>query len=197
MTENEDHDLDDPGFEGPVRPDIGHPDIGDPDIGDPDIGDPDIEDPDIEDADDALLAELRSVVGRVDPVPPGMVAAARAGFGWRTIDAELARLTHDSVVDTDRMALVRGVGAPELLTFEGPGLTVEVETLATAAGGLRLLGQLVPAQAGQVEIRHAGGTTTVDADAMGRFAAEGVRTGPVSLRCRAGASTCDTDWFLA
>ncbi len=146
--------------------------------------------------DDALLAELRAVVGRVDPVPPEMVAAARASFVWRTIDAELAQLTHDSVVDTDRMALVRGVGAPELLTFECPGLTVEVETLA-ADGGLRLLGQLVPPQPGQVEVRHAGGTTTVDADAMGRFAAEGVPTGPVSLRCRAGESAFATDWFLA
>lgn len=146
-------------------------------------------------ADESLLAELREVVNRVDPVPAESVAAARAGFVWRTIDAELAQLTHDSVLDADRMALVRGVGAPDLVTFEAPGLTVEVETVA-AAGGLRLLGQLVPAQAGRVEIRHAGGSTEVEADDMGRFAADGLPPGPVSLRCRAGALTVDTDWFL-
>jgi hypothetical protein len=158
---------------------------------------PDGSDADAGDAqDDVLLAELRELVSRVDPLSPDMVAAARASFAWRTIDAELAQLAHDTVVDADRMALVRGAGVPELRTFEAPGLTVEVETVAVA-GGVRLLGQLVPAQPGQVEIRHPGGTVTVDADEMGRFAAEGLPPGPVSLRCGAGATAVDTDWFLA
>jgi len=152
-------------------------------------------------ADDALLDELRGVVGRADPVPPEMLAAARAGFIWRTIDAELAQLTSDSVLDADRMASVRGVAAPVLLTFEAEGLTVEVEVEAEAALGpdrLRLLGQLVPGQRARVEIRHPGGTTTVDADDLGRFAATGVAPGPVSLRCRTAAGDLDvgTDWFL-
>jgi len=151
----------------------------------------------IDDAeDDNLLEELRSVVGRVDPVSPEMVAAARASFLWHTIDAELAELAHDSVLDADRMALVRGAGVPELLTFEAPGLTVEVEAVTTG-DGLRLLGQLVPAQPGRVDIRHPGGTSTVDADDLGRFAADDLLPGPVSLRCRAGGSEVHTDWFLA
>ncbi len=148
--------------------------------------------------DDDLLRELRAVVGQVDPVPPEMVAAARASFIWRTIDAELAQLTSDSVLDADRMAAVRGVGTPELLTFEASGLTVEVET-AVGPDGLRLLGQLVPAQPAHIEIRHGGGTTAVDADDMGRFTAAGLRLGPISVRCRtaAGDLAVDTDWFLA
>jgi len=145
--------------------------------------------------DEALLAELRAVVGRVDPVPPDAIAAARASFIWRTLDAELAQLTHDSVLDADRMALVRGVSTPELLTFEAPGLTVEVETVATD-DGIQILGQLEPPRSGRVEIRHAGGTVGVDADHLGRFAAAGLRPGPVSLHCRAGDATVDTDWFL-
>ncbi len=145
---------------------------------------------------DALLHELRAVVGRVDPIPPEMAAAARAGFIWRTIDAELAQLTSDSVLDADRMASVRGVGTPELLTFEASSLTVELET-AAGPDGLRLLGQLVPAQPARIEIRDRRGATTVDADEMGRFTATGLEPGPVSLRCRTAAGDVDTDWFLA
>lgn len=157
--------------------------------------------PDRGDADDdVLLAELRAVVARVDPVPPDVAAAARAGFIWRTIDAELAQLTSDSVLDADRMASVRGPASttPDLLTFEAGGLTVEVEA-TTGPKGLRLLGQLVPAQPGRVEVRHGGGTTLVDVDDMGRFTADGLVSGPVSLRCRTAADgdDVDTDWFLA
>jgi len=145
--------------------------------------------------DDVLLAELRAAVNRIDPVPPETMAAARSSFVWHTIDAELARLAHDSVLD-DQLTLTRGVVAPALLTFETPGLTVEIETISTD-GGWQLHGQLVPAQPGQVEIRHPGGATSVVADDMGRFTADGLPPGPVSLRCRAGDAAVDTDWFLA
>ena len=52
-----------------------------------------------------------------------------------------------------------------------------------------------------MKVRHPGGCTTVKADAVGRFAAEGVPPGPVSLRCEpaeGGAGpVVETDWFLA
>ena len=145
--------------------------------------------------DDLLLEELRAAVNRLDPVPPEMLAAARSAFVWRTIDAELAQLAHDSVLD-EELVVTRGVAAPALLTFEAPGLSVEVETISTARGW-RLLGQLVPGQPGQVEIRHPDGVTSVMVDDMGRFAAGGPNRGPVSLRCMASEATVDTDWFLA
>jgi hypothetical protein len=145
--------------------------------------------------DDILIEELRAAVKRIDPVSPEMMAAARSSFMWRTIDAELAQLAHDSVLD-EQPVLTRGVAAPALLTFEAPDLTVEVETI-TADAGWRLHGQLVPAQPGEIEIRHPAGITTVTADEMGRFAAAGPHRGPVSLRCRARDATVDTDWFLA
>ncbi len=144
--------------------------------------------------DDLLLAELRAAVKRIDPVPVETVAAARSSFMWRTIDAELAQLAHDSVVDEP--ALTRGVAAPALLTFESAGLAVEVEIIS-ADDVWQLHGQLLPAQGGEVEIRHPGGVTSVWADDMGRFTADGLPSGPVSLRCRAGDSAVDTDWFLA
>jgi hypothetical protein len=148
-------------------------------------------------ADEALLVELRAAAGRLDPVPADAVMAARSALAYRTLDAELASLTADSAVDDDRLALVRSVATPTLLTFDGPGLTVEVEVLVDGRRR-RLLGQLVPAGEGEVEVRHRGGRSRVAADEVGRFIADDLPPGPVSLRCRAvGGRWVETDWFLA
>ncbi|MDP9070216.1 MAG: hypothetical protein M3N68_02810 [Actinomycetota bacterium] len=148
--------------------------------------------------DDLLLSELRTLAQQVTPVPEEMLNAARGSFCWRRIDAELASLAHDSVLD-QQGNLVRGESAPRLLSFEGPGLTVEVEVAATPTGR-RLVGQLVPARRGEVEIRHPGGSITVEADQGGRFRADGVVPGTMSLRCQVPGSSpplaVETAWVL-
>lgn len=148
-----------------------------------------------DEANDELLAELRTLPVALDPVPPAAVAAARSAIAWRTMDAELAELTADSSVET-QLAGVRGVASPAMLTFEAPGLAVEIEV--TEVGSVRrLLGQLVPAGPGAVEVRHGGGRVTVTADEVGRFAAPDLVSGPVSIRCQLGTRVVETDWFLA
>ena len=74
-----------------------------------------------------LLAELRVAGLVVDPVPERVTFAAKASLAWRTIDAELAELTYDSVLDDDRLSLVRGATAARMLTFSAGELTVDVE----------------------------------------------------------------------
>src|SRR5437773_988059 len=62
-----------------------------------------------------MLAELRSVIDEVDAPPADVVAAAKASFTWRTVDAdlaELAEITFDSLVDEEAGTLVRGAGPP-------------------------------------------------------------------------------------
>src|SRR3954470_17810269 len=112
---------------------------------------------DINRGDAEVLAELRSVIDQVDAVPADVVAAAKASFTWRTVDAELAQLaelTFDSLVDEDAGVLVRGGEQPRLLTFGAAGVEIEVEATATASGrSFRLLGQVVPPAAGQLEVR--------------------------------------------
>ena len=147
------------------------------------------------DVDDELLDELRALAARIDPVSDEALAAARSAIAWRTMDAELAELTADASMDP-QLAGVRSTGAPTLLTFESPTVTVEIEVLETATGR-RLLGQLVPAARADVEVRHGGRTTVVEADEVGRFKVDDVVPGPVSLRCSAGSRTVETDWFLA
>lgn len=148
-----------------------------------------------DEADDVMLTELRALAARHDPVPPEAIAAARSAMAWRTIDAELAELTADSLVDP-APAGVRGAATPALLSFEAASLAVEVEILVDG-GRRRLVGQLVPPAPGSVEVRHKGGTVRVTADEVGRFSAAGIAPGPVSLRCAAGSATAQTDWFLA
>jgi hypothetical protein len=124
-----------------------------------------------------LLAELRSVLQRADPVPAEVVAAAKGSFTWRTVDAELAELVADSLTMS---APVRGVGAPRLLTFEGAALVVEVEVAETGTTR-RLLGQLVPTAPADIVVRWQGGSAATTADDLGRFAVADIPAGPVSI----------------
>lgn len=132
-------------------------------------------------ADEQLLDELRRAASQLDPPPPAVVEAARSSYTWRTIDAELAALVFDSRVDRSGADL-RGDG-PRLMTFSSPGLEIEVE-VASLGSRRQLVGQLVPPQAAEIEVRHGGGTTTIQADQLGRFSADAIGSGPVSLRCR-------------
>jgi hypothetical protein len=141
--------------------------------------------------DDALLAELGEVLrGRIGEPPPEVTAGAKALFTWRTVDAELAVLAYDSLLDTEPG--VRSTGLPRVLTFEAAGLTVELE-VETAPRGRRLSGQLVPAATAEVEIRAADATVRAQADAFGRFAAPlPDRPGRIEVRVRpmpGGSST--------
>ncbi len=151
------------------------------------------------DDDSALLDELRAMFRRIDPVPPGLLAVAEASFVMRTLDAELAALTYDSATDTGRLALVRGAPTTRMLTFEAPGITVEVEAAVVDAGRRRLVGQLVPPRPGAVEVSHRGGVVSITPDELGGFVAPDIEAGPVRVRCGLGvpAAVVDTDWFVA
>ena len=131
--------------------------------------------------DTRLEEELRELAARLEPVPDRLVQSALDAYAWRTIDAELAELAFDSLADQDAAALVRGQQQERLLSFRAAGLTIEVEV--TAAGpARRLIGQLVPPQRAEVEIRHQDEVVTVITDEFGRFIADRMPAGPVSLR---------------
>jgi hypothetical protein len=75
-----------------------------------------------------------------------------------------------------------GAAGRRRVSFRTSGLVIELEI--TGSGESRqIAGRLIPAQAGAVEIR---GVVTVEADARGRFTAEAVPSGQVSVRCRLG-----------
>jgi hypothetical protein len=145
------------------------------------------------DPDDELLAELRAVLRRTDPVPAEVTDFAKAALGWRRLDAELAELLEDSALESESTALARG-GGGRSLTFRAEDLTIDVELQP----GL-LLGQLAPApESAQVALQHADGKAleTVDADSLGRFRIVLEGEGRRRLRVtRAGAAAIETSWF--
>lgn len=153
--------------------------------------------PDNLERDDAeLLAELRAVVDRVDPIPDRVDAAARASLTWRTIDAELARLSYDSAVDDVAAAAVRAASSSRLLTFDTPGLTVDVSVDELEDGTRRVLGQLAPAQPAGVVVRHGGGEMEARADEQGQFRADGIEDGPLAfVFTLADGAVVETEWL--
>ena len=135
--------------------------------------------------DDELLEVLARAVQATEPVPAEVVAAAKASFTWRTIEAELAELTFDSVADTDALAGVRGPGGPRALTFEHDDVVVELD-VTEDAGRRTLVGHITPAPLDGVELHQAAATEPVrlEADSFGRFRVPGLAAGPFRLLCR-------------
>jgi hypothetical protein len=148
----------------------------------------------------ALEEELRELAGRLEPVPDRLVQAAIDAYAWRTLDADLAELVFDSLAERAEAAPVRGGEQERLLSFRAGSLTIEVEVTAIGSAR-RLLGQLVPPQRADVEIRHQDDVLTIATDELGRFIAESLPAGPVSLRCAPPAGVAGqirspvvTDW---
>ena len=141
------------------------------------------------DEDDELLEELRTAVGQAGAPTAEMIAAGSAAHSWATVDAELAALTSDSLVD--RAAGVRGTPAGlRDLVFESRQLSVEIEQDPQC-----LVGQLVPASPGHVTLlRPHGEVSRTDVDELGRFRFDHPVTGLVRLRCSTSAGQLLTDW---
>jgi len=143
--------------------------------------------------DDDLLARLRAMFGTADPVPPLVLAAARDSYGWRTLDAEIARLVADSLLTTSQ---VRGSTA-RLLTYHAGDLTIEVE-VTDVAGRLRVLGQVVPPQPARLRADQQGSSAEASADALGRFTFGDLAPGPTRFRCTrdVGGPVVHTEWTV-
>lgn len=150
---------------------------------------------------DALLSELQCLLDRVDPVPPLLLEQVRRSFCWRTVDAELAELSYDSLVDRPAALAVRSGDPglePRMLSFgavvDGADLSIEVEASATA-DRYTLVGQIYPAGATAVQVEAGdGGSTEVPVDELGRFFIEPVPRGPVRLRIDHVGRLVQTTW---
>jgi len=143
--------------------------------------------------DGLLEEELRQAAAILDPVPAELLQFAMDAYALYDLDARLAELTFDSLVDA---IPIRGVtDAPRMLTFTAGELSIDVEV--TSEG---LMGQVMPPQPAGIEVL--GGPqvlhpTTLTADAMGRFTSAAPPTGPFALRLRAGGEVVVTEWLRA
>lgn len=142
------------------------------------------------DDDERLLADLGAAVRAGREVPASFVEAGKAAFAWRSVDTELAELTHDS----SRAALAGTRGrAVRALRFTTEHLTIEAEL--TPDG---LTGQLVPPGPGEVELCLPGGVVaTAVADEIGWFVLRPVPEGLFRLHVRTASVSLHTPWTRA
>jgi hypothetical protein len=145
--------------------------------------------------DEQLLSDVGAAIAAADAVPAAVLDAAKASFTWRTVDAELAELVFDSA--TEELVGVRSASeTTRQMTFRAPGVEIEVSLLSE--GTRRIIGQLVPPQHAEIELRYGTESRRVTTDHLGRFTLHDVPVGPVSLRCIYGddAAVVQTDWML-
>jgi hypothetical protein len=147
--------------------------------------------------DEGLLAAVREVLGRDEPPPVWSMELAKSSYGLRAVDAELAALTSDSGLATAGSGMRSGT-APRLAVFEAGDLSFEIEIEPSiTAGSWRLVGQLTPASPARIQIRQQRAEPVwVDADELGRFAADHLAGGSLSLMCmREGMRAAVTEWI--
>lgn len=136
-------------------------------------------------SEDALLARLGGLLDRIDPVPDAVTTEARALFGLRRLDEELAELVRDSAEDRGGLLVVRGEGDVRLISFETGPVTVELQVtergtdrdLVAQVMGTALVGAQVETSAGRREV-------AVE-DSL--FSVDGVPAGLLRLRLRTAA----------
>jgi hypothetical protein len=145
---------------------------------------------------DVLLAELDDALRTAREIPASFIAAGQTAFSWLNIDAELATLAYDSAAERGAPvgALTRSEAAPlRALTFASPRLSVHLEVVKGA-----LHGQVVPAQAGEMEVRPVNGPNrTVRVDDVGWFVLRPLPACSFRLRCcTADGVAVITDWIV-
>ena len=130
--------------------------------------------------DEKLLAALREAMRAREAVPAWFVATGRNAYAWHNIDAELAQLTYDSQSDERIAAVTRSETASiRALTFSSAQLSIELEVTEDS-----LLGQIIPPQAGSLEIHTPADTITTTVDEIGFFAVDPKPDSSFRLRCR-------------
>jgi len=128
----------------------------------------------------ALLAALRAAVAARAAVPAAFVEAGRNAYAWHGIDAELASIAYDSLLDAGQPSGVRSESASiRAITFESARFSIGVEITDHA-----LFGQLVPPQPGTAELEsRSGQVVSVPIDEVGCFSFGERPGGPFRLRC--------------
>lgn len=144
--------------------------------------------------DEELMAELAAAVAEEAAVSDRRRAAAKAAFTWRTVDAELAELLHDSALDAGA-AVRSGSDGPRVLSFRRAAVTLEVEV----EGGA-VLGEVIDEHtedSGPATVtlqRPDAEDRTAEADASGFFRFDGVEPGPVRFVVARAGWSLTTPW---
>jgi len=131
--------------------------------------------------DERLLAALKEALEADEAVPPEFIELGKNAYAWHNIDAELAQLTYDSSREPQAGLSLRAEAASiRALTFTSAHLTIELEVSEDS-----VLGQVIPAQPGVVEIQgRDAAIASTEADEVGCFLIRPIPDSPFRLRFR-------------
>lgn len=134
----------------------------------------------------AVLDTLRAVYESGDPVPPGLVDRVKFAITLDDLEAEVARLQHDSL--SDFAARSEGLLKARTVTFTSDSVTTMVtitpSTTSLGVDVVRLDGWAAPGAHLEVELRVGSAVHRVVADEDGRFVFEEVTPGLAQLVLR-------------
>lgn len=143
--------------------------------------------------DEEMLENLREGLLSSDPTPSDIAEFAKAAFEWRGIDADLAELDFDSVED-DQLQGVRSTATSRMISFQAGQWMLDVEYDEATR---RLIGHISPQSPYTVELHTSGALFSLESDDLGRFEAESVSSGPLSMVLRfEDGSVIKTQWVV-
>jgi hypothetical protein len=142
-------------------------------------------------SDRALMQALAEAVGGTAP-PTGLVARCEGLLDWMNVDAELAELLEQPMLEA---AGTRGAGdAVDLLEFSVADGSCVVEVTPSAEA---LRGQVLGAEAREITVREADGDgQTSPIDEHGRFEISNPPSGGIRLELDVDGRRIHTDWFV-
>jgi hypothetical protein len=147
--------------------------------------------------DDELLAALGAAIDADDPVPSHLTAYATALFDLEGLDAELAELVHDSLVDAAPLGMrsIDTEASPRVLVYAGQDVSLELEV-----DGIVVHGQFAGATVSRLALHTPAGTHPVPVAPDGSFRVDldTISAGGGALRFRWTSSGRDmiTPWSM-
>ena len=140
-----------------------------------------------------VIGKLREGLRSSDPVPSDVTDFAKAAFEWRGIEAELAELDFDSI-EEGLLEGVRSTATTRMLSFQVGQWMLDIEYDESDG---RLMGHISPQSGYTVELHTSGALFSVESDELGRFEAQGVSPGPLSMVLHfADRSVIKTQWVI-
>jgi hypothetical protein len=148
-------------------------------------------------AEEALASQLARIAAEADPVPSLVFESAFAALAMRRIDAELAKMVHDSEVDG--LAGVRGAaddadGGVRRLAFEAPGLSISAQ-ISSSPESRSLLGQVAGADVSAVTVQTPREQLPAQLGEAGVFRLDNLPTGSLRLLVNTPRGEVVGDWI--
>jgi hypothetical protein len=133
----------------------------------------------LDDFDTAVLSQLSSMYGRLDPPPVDLDDRVMFVLALRDLDVEVARLAEEQFIGSG----ARGAERIRTITFDAASRTVMMTIADRPDNLVRIDGWLAPGEAVRVELRlpEPSGARHAYADDAGRFVFESVPHGLAQL----------------